>query len=61
MHTDAERHTDTCTHIRDSNDAIINAFYIKYCKILDEVVEEAKKQPYSRLKLNLIIKYKHII
>jgi hypothetical protein len=32
-----------------SNDAVIKAFYIKYCKILNKVIEEAKKQHYNRL------------
>jgi len=35
-------HTHTHTHSRDSNDAVIKAFYIKYCKILNKVIQEAK-------------------
>jgi hypothetical protein len=34
---------------RDSNDAIIKAFYIKYCKIFNRVIQEAKKEHYKRL------------
>jgi hypothetical protein len=33
----------THTHTRESNDAIIKAFYTKYCKTLNKVIEEAKK------------------
>jgi trehalose/maltose hydrolase-like predicted phosphorylase len=32
-----------------SNDPNTRAFYIKYCKILNNVIKEAKKQHYSRL------------
>jgi hypothetical protein len=32
----------------DSNDAIIKTFYTKYCKILNKVIQEAKKQHYNR-------------
>jgi hypothetical protein len=28
---------------RDSNDAVIKAFYMKYCKILNKVIEHAKR------------------
>jgi hypothetical protein len=34
---------------RNSNDPIQELFYIKYCKILNNVIKEAKKQHYSRL------------
>jgi hypothetical protein len=34
---------------RNSNDPNTRAFYIKYCKILNNVIKEAKKQHYSRL------------
>jgi hypothetical protein len=34
---------------RNSYDPTIKAFYIKYCKILNKVIKEAKKQHYSRL------------
>jgi hypothetical protein len=34
---------------RDSNDPIIKAFYMKYCKILNKVIQEAKKQHNNRL------------
>jgi hypothetical protein len=37
------------THTRDNNDAIIKVFYIKYCKILNAVIQEAKKQHCDRL------------
>jgi hypothetical protein len=36
-------------HSRNSNDPNTRAFYIKYCKILNNVIKEAKKQHYSRL------------
>jgi hypothetical protein len=42
-------HTHTHTHSRDNNDAVIKVFYIKYCKILNKVIQEAKKQHYNRL------------
>jgi hypothetical protein len=34
---------------RNSNDPNTRAFYIKYCKILNNVIKEAKKQHYCRL------------
>jgi hypothetical protein len=34
---------------RNSNDPNARAFYIKYCKILNNVIKEAKKQHYCRL------------
>jgi hypothetical protein len=34
---------------RDSNDGVIKAFYIKYCKILNKVIQHAKRQHYNRL------------
>jgi hypothetical protein len=37
-------HICTYTHSRESNPAIIKAFCIKYCKILNKVIQEAKKQ-----------------
>jgi hypothetical protein len=37
-----------CIHSRDSNDAVIKAFYIKYCKILNKVIQQAKRQHYNR-------------
>jgi hypothetical protein len=36
-------------HNRGSNDAVIKAFYIKYCKILNKVKQKAKRQHYNRL------------
>jgi succinate dehydrogenase flavin-adding protein (antitoxin of CptAB toxin-antitoxin module) len=33
----------------NSNDPVTKAFCIKYCKILNEVIKEDKKQHYSRL------------
>jgi hypothetical protein len=42
-------HTHIHTHSRDSNDAVIQAFYIKHCKILNKVIQQAKKQHYNRL------------
>jgi hypothetical protein len=36
------------TYSRDNNDAVIRAFYSKYCKILNKVIQDAKKQHYSR-------------
>jgi hypothetical protein len=44
-------HARACTHTHsmDSYDAIIKAFYIKYCKILNTFIQEAKKQHYNRL------------
>jgi len=36
-------------YIRERNDAIIKAFYMKWCKILNKVIQEAKKQHYNRL------------
>jgi len=39
----------THTHSRDSNEAIIKDFYITYYKILNKVIQEAKKQHYNRL------------
>jgi hypothetical protein len=36
-------------HSRDSNDAVIKAFYIRYCKILNKVIQRAKRQHYNRL------------
>jgi hypothetical protein len=41
-----KRRLHTCTHSRDSNDAVIKAFYIKYCKILMKL--------YSRLEDSII-------
>jgi ribosomal protein L33 len=32
------------TNSRNSNGAVIKAFYIKYCKILNKVIQEATKQ-----------------
>jgi hypothetical protein len=46
---ECKRRPCTHTHSRDSNDGIIKAFYIKYCKILNKVTQEAKKQHYNRL------------
>jgi hypothetical protein len=37
------------THGRNSNDPHRKAFYVKYCKILNKVIKEAKKQHYNRL------------
>jgi hypothetical protein len=34
---------------RNSNDPNIRAFYIKYCKIMNNVIKEVIKQHYSRL------------
>jgi hypothetical protein len=34
---------------RDSNDAEVKAFYIKYCKILNKVTQQAKRQHCNRL------------
>jgi hypothetical protein len=34
---------------RDNNDAVVKAFYIKYCKILNKVIQQAKRQHYNRL------------
>jgi hypothetical protein len=42
-------HACTHTHRWDSTDAIIKAFYIMYCKILNKVIQQAKKQHYHRL------------
>jgi hypothetical protein len=47
-HSRAREHTHTYSS-RDSNDAITKAFYIKYCKILNEVIQQAKIQHYNRL------------
>jgi hypothetical protein len=41
--------THTHTHSRDSNDAVIRAFYIKYCKIINKVIQQAKRHHYDRL------------
>jgi hypothetical protein len=37
------------THSRDNNDAVIKAFYIMYCKILNKLIQEDKRQHYNRL------------
>jgi hypothetical protein len=37
-------HKELHTHNRDSNDAIIKEFYIKYCKMIIKVTQEAKRQ-----------------
>jgi len=42
-------HTHARTHRRDSNEALIKAFYIQCCEILNKVIQEAKKQHYNRL------------
>jgi hypothetical protein len=34
---------------RDSNDAVIKAFCLKYCKILDKVIQQAKRENCNRL------------
>jgi hypothetical protein len=34
---------------RDGNVPIIKAFYIKYCKRLNKVIQVAEKQHYNRL------------
>jgi hypothetical protein len=44
-----KRRLHTHTHSRDNNDAVIKAFYIKYCKILNKVIQQAKRQHYNRL------------
>jgi hypothetical protein len=44
-----KRRLYTHTHSRDSNDAVIKTFCIKYCKILNKVIQQAKRQHYSRL------------
>jgi hypothetical protein len=36
-------------HSRNSIDPHTKAFLVKYCKILNKVIKEAKKQHYSRL------------
>jgi hypothetical protein len=36
-------------HSRDSNDAAIKEFCIKYCKILNKLIQDTKKQYYNRL------------
>jgi ribosomal protein L33 len=41
---------------RNSNDAIVKVFYIKYCKILNKFMQEAKKQHYNKFIVKLIIK-----
>jgi hypothetical protein len=40
--------THTHTQSQDSNDAVIKPFYIKYCKILNNIIHEAKKQDCNR-------------
>jgi hypothetical protein len=42
-------HVHTHTHSRDSNDAVIKAFYITYCEILNKVIQQAKRQHYNRI------------
>jgi hypothetical protein len=41
-------HKGDYTYSRDRNDAVMKAFYIKYHKILNIVIQEAKKQHYNR-------------
>jgi len=55
----------THTHSRDSNDILIKSFYIKYCNILNKVIQEAKKHHYNGLiakyddKIKIMQKYIH--
>jgi hypothetical protein len=39
----------THIHSRDSSDTALKAFYIRYCKIINTIIEEAKKYHYNRL------------
>jgi hypothetical protein len=48
----------THTQWQGHNDAIIKAFYIKYCKILNKVIQEAKNSIITDLQPNLILKEK---
>jgi hypothetical protein len=43
------RPSNSDIYSRKNNDPNTRAFYIKYCKILNNVIKEAKKQHYSRL------------
>jgi hypothetical protein len=47
--TSCEHKRRLYTYSRDNYDAVIKAFYNKYCKILNKVIQEAKKQHYNRL------------
>jgi hypothetical protein len=44
-----KRKMSLCIYRRNSSDQNTRAFYIKYCKILNNVTKKAKKQHYSRL------------
>jgi hypothetical protein len=53
-----ERKRRLYVYSRNSNEAVIKSFYIKYCEIFHQVIQEAKRQHYNRLIAKSDIKIK---